>query len=152
MTSQVNSYTKTGSPRICIPQALKKFMAADFGSRSRNTNKHQSQDLNKCNCLQTKSKSEWMELSAKLGQLQLILRKKNTLTRDFVPTMENCCLHPSFMYFRETCIFYTVSQDQLLVFIFKNPLLPSSECNIVLPINSSLFSFLHHKDHFFHSS
>lgn len=108
---------KDWEPQDMCSTGTEKFKAADFGSTSRNANKHQSQDLNKCSCLQTKSKSEWIELSAKFGQLQLILRKKNTLTRDFVSTVENCCLHPSFMYFRETCIFYSLPRLTLSIFI-----------------------------------
>lgn len=67
---------KDWEPQDMCSTGTEKFKAADFGSRFRNANKHQSQDLNKCNCLQIKSKSEWIELSAKFGQTSVNFKKE----------------------------------------------------------------------------
>lgn len=109
MTSQAHGYTrKTRSPRTCST-GTEKFQGSRLWKQVQK-------------CKQTsKPRSEWMELSPKVGQLQLKFKKKNTLTGDFVSTMTNCCLHSSVMYLRETRILYIVTPktDSLLVFILR---------------------------------
>lgn len=99
---------REGTPEF-LPWALKNFKATDFGSRSRNANKHQSWDPDGQNFLQGLTISSYC------------LRKKISLLEDFVSIMTNCCFHSSFSYFRETFILYVVTPNinSPSEFIFK---------------------------------
>lgn len=138
MASQAHGYTrKTRSPRICST-GTDKFQ----GSRLwKQVQKHKET---------SKPRSEWMELSPKVVQLQLMWKKKkNTLTGDFVSAMTNCCLHSSFMYLRETCILYiaTLKTDSLGIYTQMTPLFLSIVWNVFFSMSCSLCFLCHYAGH-----